>query len=137
MSKSWIPSCRRHLFHAILFVPKDTVKWIKTFPVPEDTPDLRFSIEIDDKFPEEFFEYNPWLTGVKRLAFGGIGVFRCRRYLSFRFLQSVTCLTIRADETTAPTQTRAVMGQLPNLDELSLIILGARYRGGQEDVSWD
>ena len=45
--------------------------------------DLRFSIEIDDKFPEEFFEYNPWLTGVKRLAFRGIGVFRCRRYLSF------------------------------------------------------
>ena len=87
MSKSWIPSCRRHL-HTILFVPKDKVKWIKTFPVPEDTPapyvkDLRFLIEIDDKFPEEFFEYNPWLTGVKKLAFRGIGVFRCWRYLSF------------------------------------------------------
>jgi hypothetical protein len=38
VSKSWVPSCRRHLFHTILFASWDMIRWLKMFPVPRRVP---------------------------------------------------------------------------------------------------
>ena len=81
VSKSWVPSCRRHLFHIILFASKSIAKWLETFPVPEESPahfvrDLRFSIEEGyEVFPEAFFEYFSWFTNVEGVTFMGREIF--------------------------------------------------------------
>ena len=38
VSKSWIPSCRRHLFRVGSFTAASLREWLKKFPVPEDSP---------------------------------------------------------------------------------------------------
>ena len=125
VSKSWVESCRRHLFYTILFTSKDMAKWLKAFPVPQQSParhvrDLRFSLGGYYGAPEEFFRCTPWFTNVKKMTLLGHGGFRpLLMPLSVRLPQSVTSLTINTD-TIALTQIRDVMAQLPNLDDLSL-----------------
>ena len=125
VSKSWVPSCRRHLFHTILFTSTDMAKWLETFLVPEESPahqvrDLRFSIGKYDSPREKFFEYAPWFTNVERITLLGYGCLQPLWMSSFRWLsQSVNSLTIGADMI-AIVQIQDIMARLPNLDNLSL-----------------
>lgn len=124
VSKSWVPSCRRHLFRTIVFNPRNVNKWLKKFPVPEESParhvrDLRFPLGGDYGAPEEFFEYTPWFTNVEKMTLMH-GEFLPLWIPPFvRLPQSVTSLAIVTD-TIALVEIRNVMVQLPNLNDLSL-----------------
>ena len=126
VSKPWVPSCRRHLFHAILFSSVSVAKWLETFPVPEGSPahhvkNLRFSIRKRDDVPERFFEYTPWFTNVKRIALlGDVNLLPLQTHSLWRLPQSATSLAIGANSTVRLMQIRDVMSRLPNLDNLSL-----------------
>ena len=124
VSKSWLPSCRRHLFHAIFFT-SETAKWFETLQEPEESParhvrDLRFSIRGYDGAPEKFFEYIPWFTNVEKVTLLGHGSFQPLWIpWLWKLPQSVTSLTINAG-VVAVAQIRDIIVQLPNLDDLSL-----------------
>jgi len=120
VSRSWVPSCRRHLFHTIHFNSRKAVlSWGEAFPVPEGSParhvrDLYFS--TGDSFYETLSAYTPWFTNVERVT-----LLRDGRWIPtfWRLPQSVTSLTIKTD-TSNLVQIRDIMVQLPNLDDLSL-----------------
>ncbi|KAF9645582.1 hypothetical protein BDM02DRAFT_3119985 [Thelephora ganbajun] len=124
VSKSWVPSCQRHLFHTILFTSRDTERWVKKFPLPEQSPahhvrDLGFSL---GGYHERFFEHIPWFRNVKKMTLLEHG-FQSRWISSFgtpgRLPQCATSLILTADTVTL-LQIRDVMMQLPNLNDLSL-----------------
>ena len=125
VSRSWVPSCRRHLFHVVHFTPVNIDRWLKTFPVPEDSPahhvrDLRFSIGGDVGAHKRFSEYTPRFTNVDSITLLGYGGFQQLWILPFgRLPQSVTSLTVDTDGFT-PSQVQGVMAQLPNLNDLSI-----------------
>ena len=121
VSKSWLPSCRRHLFRAIHFNRADVDRWLKTFPVPEESPahhfrDLSVEVKLGELFLEEFSEHIPWFTSVEsfNLMWRG-GAPRS----SLRLPRSVTSLTLKLGAV-ALLRIRDVMVQLPDLDSLSL-----------------
>jgi len=121
VSKSWVPSCRRHLFHTVLFTLGSILRWHKTFPVPEASPahyirDLRVWAGGSDGSPSLFFKYAPWITNVERVTLLGDG-----RWIPtfWRLPQSVTSLTMKTDASNL-IQVRDIMAQLRNLDDLSL-----------------
>ena len=125
VSKSWVPSCRRHLFHIIIFTSRKIARWLETFPVPEESPayyvkDLRFSLSA----PEEFFQHTPWFTNAEKMTmrtdlavtFPSLGI-----SLFARLPQSVKSLAIKADDSDIDLmQTRDIMAYLPNLNDLIL-----------------
>ena len=119
VSKSWVPSCQRHLFHTIQFTPGATFGWSKTFRVPEESParyvrDLRVS--SDASVDRSFFDHTPWFTNVERVTLFGYGLW----ILPFwRLPESITSLTVKTN-TSNLVQVRDIMVQLPNLDDLSL-----------------
>ena len=125
VSKSWVPSCRRHLFHTILFASWDMTRWLNRFPVPEESPghhvkDLHFPLGGFFDGPRGFSEQTPWFTNVERMTLSGHGGYLSSQTASLRRLpQSVTSLTIDTDMVTL-VQIRDVMVQLPNLNDLSL-----------------
>ena len=125
VSKSWVPPCRRRLFHIVLFASKDMARWFKIFPVPEECPahnvrDLRFSVKEDGDVPEKFFKYTPWFTNVKKVTFFGYSRSQPLCIPPLRGLpQSVNSLAINADMVSRR-QIRDVMEWLPDLDNLSL-----------------
>jgi len=122
VSKSWLPSCRRHLFHTVHFTFGTILSWQKAFPVPEKSPahyirDLCVSTGGPDGSPGGlFFRYAPWIMDVERVTFWGDG-----RWIPmfWRLPQSITSLTVRTDGSSL-LQVRNIMAQLPNLDDLSL-----------------
>ena len=125
VSKSWTPSCRRHLFHAILFTSIHMARWLETFPVPENSPThlirhLHFSIGMFDDIPEKFFEYTPWFTNVEKATLSDRGFHPLRIPSFWRLPQSVTSLTIGPYTCAGLMRVRDIMAQLPNLDNLSL-----------------
>ena len=98
VSKSWVPACRRHLFHTIHFSSKDRARWLETFPVPEESParyvrHLHITVKRSD-------------SPLRMTSFGGLP-------------QSVTSLTVVAIIAVLP-KIQQIMVQLPNLDDLSL-----------------
>ena len=125
VSKSWVQSCRRHLFRAVDFTSWDVGLWVKTFPVPEESPahhvrDLSIRIGGSRPVPEKFFEYTEWFSNVERLyLLGHGGVWPYQESSLWRLPQSATSLIIDADVVTL-VQVRDIMAQLPNLDDLSL-----------------
>ena len=125
VSKSWVPSCRRHLLHTIHFTPRRILSWLEAFPIPEDGPahfvrHLRFSVETYDCVPEEFFDSTPWFTNVEKVSVLGRGSPPWLSIPSFwRLPESATSLIVDAD-TVNLTQVRVIMAQLPNLENLSL-----------------
>ena len=126
VSKSWVPSCRRHLFHTTIFTPKNAARWVKTFPVPERSPacyvrDLRFLAEGSDTiFELKFFEHVPWFTNAEKMSLSGDGHLRLMRFpLSCGLPQSVASLTIDGGAVFLG-HIRGIMAQLPNLNDLSL-----------------
>ena len=135
VSKSWVLSSRRHLFYTVLFDSWDMVKWLKAFPVPEESPahyvrDLRFALGWSCGTPEEFFNRTPWFTNLEKITVLGDGEFRSFGIpLSARLPQSVTSLTIHTS-TVDLVQVWDIMMRLPNLDDLSLSGFGvAIYEG--------
>ena len=125
VSKSWALSCRRHLFHTVLFTSKDMARWVEMFPVPEESPahnirHLRFSIGGDVGALEEFLKHTPWFTNVEKVTFlGDEGLQPLWISLFLGVPQSVTSLTIGGG-TAFLRQVRDTMTWLPNLENLSL-----------------
>ena len=73
VAKSLVPSCRRHLFRTITFTSQNVGRWLKTFPVPEESPacyvkDLCLLFGGRCDAPEEFFKHTPWFTNVEKMA---------------------------------------------------------------------
>ena len=126
VSKSWVPSCRRHLFHTILFTPRGMARWLEAFPVPEESPahlvrELRFALGGRYSASQDLLEYVQRFTNVEGVAWLGYGGFQSSWILSFgRSPQSLTSLTIETDTVTL-VQIRDILAQLPNLDNLSLV----------------
>ena len=122
VSKSWAPSCRRHLFHTIDFTSKNMDRWLKTFPIPDQSPahdvrDLRIWIR---RIPEKLLEHTVHFKNVHRVSLVGLGIAPGFQFPSlWRLPQSVTSLTIVAGAITLA-EIRNIMAQLPNLDDLSL-----------------
>ena len=128
VSKSWVPPCRRYLFHTIIFTSKDVTRWLETFPVPEESPayyvkDLRLSLGGHYGAHNEFFEHIPWFTNVEKVAVTmGVTLASFGASLFTRLPQSVTSLAIRGtawDEVDL-VQMRDIMTHLPNLNDLIL-----------------
>ena len=126
VSKSWVESCRRHLFHTVVLNGRGMAKWLKTFPIPEQSPahhvrDLCLSLVEGYRTPEEFFRRTQWFTNVKKMTVWGRGGGDQPAWIpSFgRLPQSATTLTVNANTATL-VQIRDVMVQLPNLNDLSL-----------------
>ena len=137
VSKSWVTSCRRHLFHAIIFTWTTIPRWVEVFPVPEESPahhvrDLRFSIRCFFKIPEGFSEHVPWFTNVEKVTWSGeMGLRRLYQMLSLgRLSQSVTSLSLAWDEE-ALLQIRDILLLFPNLSNLKLVgsFAGSRPQG--------
>jgi len=126
ISRSWVQSCRRHLFHTITFGSRDVDRWFKTFPVPEESPahyvrDLSIRIGWDDRVPDNFFEYVPRFTDVDQLhLLGHMAPPSSLRPSLWKLPQSITSLTINTSVVTL-VQVRDIMAQLPNLDNLTLM----------------
>jgi len=125
VSKSWSPSCRRLLFHTIIFITLSMERWLERFPVPEDSPahlvkNLYVWIGASQCVPDRFFEYTPWFTNAERLSLMGYpGIPLLRRPSLWRSPQSVTSLTVKTGSVTL-VEIRDIMAQLPNLDSLWL-----------------
>jgi len=125
VSKRWVPSCRRHLFHTTVFSSDDMTRWFKLFPLPEKSPahyvrELRVWIGGHSRVPEKFFKYTPCFVNVERMfLLGNGGVAPWRTPSIWRLPQSVTSLTINTSVVTL-VQIRDIIAQLPNLDDLSL-----------------
>ena len=125
VSKSWVPLCQRLLFHTILFTSTRIARWLKTFPVPEESPahfvrDLWLLVGGDHSIPEQFFEHTPWFTDAEKMTLvGNEGLHPSWIPSSWRLPQSVTSLTIRVNKISL-SQIQNIMEQLPNLDDLTL-----------------
>ena len=125
VSKQWVPLCRRHLFHTTHFTSRDIDKWLKTFPLLEESParhvrDIRIWVGGPDRVPEMFFKYSPWFTNVERISLlGHGGILPLQEPSLWRFPQSVTSLTINTSVVTL-VRIRDIMALFPNLDDLSL-----------------
>ena len=126
VSKSWAQSCRRHLFRTVVFDSRAVNRWLKVFPVAEESPthcvrNLTIWIASNDHVPEAFFECTPWFTNVEEISLRGYGGGPpLRRPSLWRLPQSITTLDLNSSEVT-PVQLRDIMAQLPNLDNLSLV----------------
>ena len=128
VSKSWTQFCRRHLFHTVSFASRDMDKWLKMFPVPEESPachvrDLRVRVGWNDPVPDKFFEYAQQFTGAERILLTLLAhkiLPSSPRPSSWKLPQFVTSLAINASVFTL-VQVRDVMAQLPNLDDLTLM----------------
>ena len=127
VSKSWVPSCRRHLFYTIQFTPRRIVRWFETFPVREESPahlvrHLHLSVETYNSVPEECFDYTSWFTNVERVSMlRRVEIYQWLSLPSFwRLPESATSLTIEGDTAITLKQIRIIMLSLPNLEDLSL-----------------
>ena len=130
VSKSWVPSCRRRLFHTVLFTWLDARRWLRTFPVPEESPahhvrDLCIRIGGPvDWDPDAFLGFIPWFTNVRRMTlvrYGGryCGNLPLEMPLLRKLPRSVTSLTINAGGITLA-EIRNIIALLPNMDDLFL-----------------
>ena len=123
VSKSWVQPCRRHLFRTIVFTSMVMDRWLKAFPVPEESPahhvrDLCIWIGGGRQgVPQKFCEYTQWFTNVKKMTLMGVPPYRVP--LLERLPQSATSLTINTDAATS-LQLQRIMMQLPDLDDMSL-----------------
>ena len=127
VSKSWILSCQRHLFHTANFTSQRMDRWFNMFPVPEESPAhhvrvLDISIRGANWFPEKFFEHAPQFTNVRSLSLLGEGYRLGPRLPSlWRLPESVTSLTIDVSrKLVSLLAIWDIMVRLPNLDDLSL-----------------
>jgi len=124
VSKSWVPPCRRHLFHAVTFSSRNMFRWLNAFPAPEESPshhvrDLCARIGGRNRVPECFFEVIPWFTNVEKVSLLGFGGLSVQSPSLWGLPPSVTSLTIKTDMFTL-VEIRDLLAWLPNLNDLSL-----------------
>jgi len=132
ISRSWVQPCQRHLFHTVRFTPASSRRWLRIFPVREESPahyvrDIRLEIGQNARIPERFFECIPWFTDVDKMMLSGYGASLPRYGGSaplpgpsfWKLPTSVTSLTISTAVVTL-VQVRDIMAQLPNLNNLVL-----------------
>ena len=129
VSGSWVQPCQRHLSRTAHITPASACRWLKAFPVQEDSPahhvrELRIDLGQAARIPVEFFACIPWFTDVDRMSFlgapRGFGRFSPLWEPScWRLPRSVTTLTINTAAVTL-VQVRDIIAQLPNLDDLVL-----------------
>ena len=122
VSKSWVQTCRRRLFHTVVFTRMGMRRWLERFPAPEESPAhlIKHLYVWVGIVPDRFYEYTPWFTNAKRLSLLGYGGIRLLQEPSrWRSPQSVTSLTISTGLVTLM-EIRDIMMQLPNLDSLWL-----------------
>ena len=126
VSRSWVQRCRRYLFHTVLFTSIHTTKWIKTFPLPGQSPahhvrDLRFLSGSYFDAHRGFAEHVPSFKNVEKVSLLGYGGWEtlCQILSLWRFPQSVTSLVMNAGSINV-LQIRNTLAQLPNLNDLSL-----------------
>ena len=125
VAKSWVIPCRRHLFGTIAFTGRKMDRWLKAFPVPEESPapyvrDLSLSLEERYYVPYEFFKRIQLFSNVRKLTMsreGGNQSWWVNPLVGLP--QSVTSLTINEDSITV-LRIRDILLQLPNLNDLSL-----------------
>ena len=123
VSKSWVPTCQRHLFRTISFTSWNIGKWLKAFPVPEESParhvrDLSVQIGGRDCVPEDLFQHTLWFGNVRKVTL--LGDWYGRRIHSFwKLPQSVTFLAIKTDVFTLM-DIWELLERLPNLNNLFL-----------------
>jgi len=127
VSKSWVSSCRPHLFHTAFFNSESVPGWLKTFPSPEESParhvrHLRIQIGGLRFVPKTFFGCIPWFTNAEKIFLLGPepgDMPQVQIPSPWSPSQSVTSLTIETDMFTLK-EIRDFMAALPNLDDLSL-----------------
>ena len=127
VSRSWVPSCRRHLFHTADLTRGKMNIWLYAFPVPEESPAhhfraLRLTIGGINWFPDKFFEHAPRFTNLRELyLFGMADCLGSRLPSLWRLPESVTSLTIQAPYGgVSLVGVWDIMARLPNLNDLSL-----------------
>lgn len=124
VSKSWVQSCRRHLFRIVIFTSRNVDRWPKTFPVPEESPaqhvrDLRVWTGGRCGVPENLFEFTQCFSKLEKISLIGYGGTPLpRRPSLWKLPQSVVTLFVNTDAITLG-QVRDIMVQLPNLDSLT------------------
>lgn len=122
-ARTFVPSCRRHLFRRIVFRAHNLPAWKTTFPNPSTSPApyaREMRIHISSEAPMRLSEYMPYFSHVRDLTLiGG----RCENrdwILSLGQLPpSIRSLTMKFASITNA-QVFEIMEQLPNLDDLSL-----------------
>ena len=126
VSKSWVPPCRRFLFHTVVFTRVAMERWLERFPVPEESPahlvkDLYVWIGAHHYYvPDKLLEYTPWFINATSLSLLGYkGVVMMQKPSLWRSPQSVTSLTIKTGVISLM-EIRDIMAELPNLDSLWL-----------------
>ncbi|KAF9781680.1 hypothetical protein BJ322DRAFT_1220464 [Thelephora terrestris] len=136
VSKLWIAPSQWHLFHTLSFTGRDMFKWLKVFPIPEQTPahhvrDLCLSLGGLHDAPDDFFRRIRWFAGVRKLTVLGKDMeLRKRR----RYMPSVACSPFN-HLTATVLQIRDVMAQLQNLNDLALSgTLGAVDRSNLQKI---
>ena len=126
VSRSWAPSCRRHLFHTADLTWLRVNGWLYSFPLPEESPAhhfrvLRLTIRGNNWFPDKFLEHAPRFTNVRELSlFGGEDYFGSRPPSRWRLPESITSLTIDGSCGISFAAIWDIMAQLPKLDDLNL-----------------
>jgi len=126
VSKAWVQPCQRHLFHTIVFTPRRINRWLRAFPVPEESPACHIKNMIiwcgnGGPISEEFLDYTPtWFAEVDVvciLLFETLPPLRKRPF--WRLPRSTSSLTIDTD-VAIHVRVRDITAKLLNLDELSL-----------------
>jgi len=150
---TFVPSCRRHLFSRVVFRSHNLPSWKTTFPDPSTSPapyarEMRIHLASDA--PIQLAEYMPYFSNVRDLTLVG-GRCENQEWISGigRLPTSIRSLTMKFVSVTN-VQVLNIMGQLPNLDNLSLCtfkgsgfpdgvgeILRGRYSGKLELLLMD
>ena len=134
----FVPSCRRHLFRRVVFRPHNLPTWKSTFPNPSTTPAVytrEIRIHLAPGTPTELIEYMPYFSNALDLTLiGG----RCETYewtsSIGRLPTSIRSLTMKFVSVTND-QILEIMGQLPNLDNLSLCTFkGSSFPDGVGEI---
>lgn len=122
-ARTFVPSCRRHLFHRVVFRAHNLLTWRSTFPDPSTSPaqyarEMRIHLAVDA--PINLSEYMPYFSNVRDLTLiGG----RCENGDWIPAIgtlpPSIRSLTMKFAYITNA-QVLEVMEQLPDLDDLSL-----------------
>ena len=121
VSKSWVQSSRRHLFRTIPFSHRDMDKWLKAFPVPEESPAhyvraLRIWTGGERCLPDKVFGRTSLFTNAEKVSLFAYGP--VQRYetapLCWWFPPTFNGGGVNL------VQVRDLMAQLPNLNDLSL-----------------
>lgn len=128
-ARTFVPSCRRHLFSRVVFRSHNLPTWKSTFPDPSTSPAIytrEMRIHLASDAPIQLAEYMPYFANVRDLTLIG-GRCESRDWISSigRLPTSIRSLTMKFVSVTN-VQVVEIMGQLPNLDDFSL----CTFKGG-------